>query len=166
MKLRSTLLASTAVAASLIAAGCGDDDEPEPVTTVGATGATGNTGPLSKPEFIAAADAICAESEDSEVDQLQELFPEIADPGDLNAGELQDLADEVVVPSLQAQLDQIRALTPPEGDEEEINAITDRLEEGIAEIQDDPSALSSGAGPSLKEASALAQDYGFEECGS
>lgn len=166
MKLRPALLASVAVTASLIVAACGDDDDPQPVTPEGATGATGSTGPLSKTEFIAAADAICEESEASEVDQLEELFPDVADPSDLNDGQFQVLADEVVVPSLQSQLDQIRALTPPDGDEDAINEITDQLEEGIAEIEDDPSVLSSGAAPStLQEASALAQDYGFEECG-
>jgi hypothetical protein len=173
LKLRFPTLAALAVTASLAIAGCGDDDdEPQPLTSdvpAGATGATGEgdvSGPLSKSAFITAADAICAEGNATAVDQIDELFPDLTSPDDLSPAEYEQLATEVVVPSLQSQLDQIRQLTPPEGDEDAIAAITGGLEDGIGEIQDDPSLLAGDSGPSLEEASSLATEYGFEECGS
>ncbi len=166
MRLHLTVIAAIA---ALAFAGCGGDDEPQPLADIGATGASGASGASGVPgraEFIKTADAICAEGEASERDQIAELFPNVAGPDDLSAAQYEQLATEIVVPSLQSQLDQLRALTPPEGDEDAFDAITSGLAEGIAETEGDPSTLAEGGGPNLQEASKLALDYGLKECGS
>jgi hypothetical protein len=167
----STLL-PLALAAGLIAAGCGDDDDDAATTaatattSVGATGATGAaTGePLAKEEFVAQADAICKES-DREIDaEAQEFFPQGGNPG---AAEEEAFVSEVLVPRVQEQIDGIRALTPPEGDEDEVTAILDAAQEGIDQLEQDPSAITgAGSGPDpFAEANRLARDYGLKVCG-
>jgi len=161
-----------ALAAGLIAAGCGDDDDEttttttsSATTTAGATGATGATGePLSKEEFIAEADAIC-KAGDREIDsQAQEFFPEGGSPG---TAEEEAFVTEVLVPGVQEELDGIGALTPPEGDEDEVAAILDAAQEAIDQLEEDPSALTgAGSGPDpFAEANQLATDYGLKVCG-
>ena len=171
---RITALLALALAAGLIAAGCGDDDDETTTaatttpttTTAGATGATGATGePLSKDEFITEADAIC-EAGDQEIDaEAQDFFPEGGSPG---AAEEEAFVSEVVVPNIQEQLDGIAALTPPEGDEDEVQAILAAAQQAVDELEEDPSALSGGGGGGdpFAEANRLAQDYGLKACGS
>jgi hypothetical protein len=160
-----------ALAAGLIAAGCGgDDDETTTAATTPETGATGATGaaggePLSKQEFIAQADEICREG-DRQIDQeAEEFFGDLEqDPG---AAELEEFATATVIPNIQQQIDDLRSLTPPEGDEDEVSAILDAAQEGVDEIEADPAILDEGpdAGGAFAEANRLAQGYGLKECG-
>ena len=169
MLFRITTLLALALAAGLIAAGCGDDDDDTTATTTsttaaatGATGATGPTGePLTKDEFIAQADAIC-ESSDKDIEAAAEdLFSGGANPGQ---AEEEAFVTGTLVPGVQQQLDAIRALTPPEGDEDEVNAVLDSAQEGLDELEDDPSLLGTPQNP-LNESTKLAKEYGFEACG-
>ena len=61
------------------------------------------------------------------------------------------------------QVEEIRELGAPEGDEEKVEAILTALEDGAAEIEDDPSQALEG--DPLKEARELADEYGFKVCG-
>jgi hypothetical protein len=166
MLTRITALLALALAAGLIAAGCGDDDDETTTaaTTTTETGATGATGaatgePLSQDEFITQADQICADG-DKEIDQqAQETFGQ----GEPSDQEVEQFASETVVPNIQRQIDGIGALTPPEGDEDEVSAILDAAQEALDEIEQDPSSLQSGN--PFKQANQLAQDYGLTECG-
>ena len=140
------------MAIALIAfAGCGGGDD-------------GGEEALTKTEFIAQGDAICEQSEkQSETDA--EAFAE--DNGfDLEKAseeELEEAVAEVLVPALDRQAEEIDALGAPVGDEETIEAIVVALEDGTAEVEDDPSLVFEGK--PLREASRLAADYGFEVCG-
>jgi hypothetical protein len=163
---RITALPALVLAAGLIAAGCGDDEDDTTAatpssarTTAGATGATGE--PLSKEEFIAEADAIC-QAGDDEVDAAgQDFFREGGSPG---KAEEKAFILQVVVPNVQKQLDQIAELTPPEGDEDEVQAILESAQQGIDKIEKDPSLLGTAENP-LDEGTKLAAEYGLEVCG-
>jgi hypothetical protein len=167
----ATAMLAASLAAGLIAAGCGDDDEDTTTaattTETGATGATGVAGgePLSKSEFIRQADEICREG-DRQIDQrAEDFFGGLEqDPG---SAELEEFASEVVIPNIQQQIDEIRSLTPPEGDDDEVSAILDAAQEGLDELEADPSSIDEGpdAGGAFAEANRLAQDYGLKECG-
>ena len=165
MLTRITALLALALAAGLIAAGCGDDDDDETTaatttTEAGATGATGAaTGePLTKAEFIKQADAACAAGDK----RIDAAFRGLGsnEPSDQ---ELEQVVTDTVVPEIQGEIDAIRALTPPEGDEDEIAAILDAAQEALDEIEQDPSSLANGN--PFKEANQLAQDYGLKVCG-
>jgi len=167
---RITALLALALAAGLIAAGCGDDDDTttaatttSTTTTAGATGATGATGePLSKDEFIAQADAAC-KAGDKKIDAAAD---ETFSNGNPSQEEQEAFVTDDVIPNVQDEVDAIGALTPPEGDEEEVAAIVDAAQAAIDEITADPSTLTEqGAGDPFAEANQLAKDYGLEVCG-
>ena len=70
---------------------------------------------------------------------------------------------DVVAPNFEEQLADIQELTPPEEDQEEIDALLAALEDLVAAANDDPGAVIDGE---ITEASELAQEYGFQSCGS
>ena len=165
--MRITALLAVALAAGLVAAGCGDDDDDtaattSAATTTGATGATGATGePLTKEQFVTEADAIC-KAGDKKIDQAAN---ETFSGGQPSQQEQEQFVTEDVVPNIQAQVDGIRALTPPEGDEEDVAAILDAAQAAIDQVQSDPGALTEGSDDPFTEANQLAKDYGLKVCG-
>lgn len=149
---RITALLALALAAGLIAAGCGDDDDDTTTsaatTTAGATGATGATGaatgePLSKEEFIAQGDEICSKAND-----------EIKGDND----------PMKVAANIEGQIEGLRALTPPEEDADQITQILDDAQEAVDTIKETGSFQQSGQ--QLEQAGNALQDYGFKECGT
>jgi hypothetical protein len=161
MRARITILLTALAATGLIAAGCGDDDEE---TTSGATGATGATGEaaLSKKDWITQADGICRRDDRELSQQAEETFGDEAPTEE----EIVDFAEEVALPQTREQLAELRALPAPEGDQEEVDEILTAAEEGLAELEDDPSQFADPEGPTaFDEANRLAQDYGLEICG-
>lgn len=145
------LLLAAALGVTAIAAGCGGDDE------------DGDGEALTKQEFITQADQICAEGDR----QINEAGSAQFGGQEPSAQEIEEFGTETVAPNIQNQVDQIRALTPPEGDEEQVSAILDAAQEGIDEVEEDPSLLNQGqdAGGAFTEANRLAEDYGLTDCG-
>jgi hypothetical protein len=124
----------------------------------------GDGGRLSLEEWVARADAVCAQAE-----RELEALGEPATPA-----ELADLAEEAVSIS-ERQLGRLRELRPPQDAEEDYasmidltaeqiaisRTIADEAEEGdTARIQ----ALVREAEALIDEAGTLAAKYGFEEC--
>lgn len=150
MLTRIIALLALALAAGLIAVGCGDDDETTTTssTTTAATGAPGATGaatgePLTKADFVEQADQICAD-------------------GNAEIGQLQNPSPEDIAANIQQQVDDIRALTPPEGDEQEIADIVDTADDGVQQLEDTGKFQKA---PALQEATQLANQYGLKVCG-
>ncbi|MDQ2700779.1 MAG: hypothetical protein M3Y23_05560 [Actinomycetota bacterium] len=142
-----TLLAALLSAGALVAAGCGGDDDSssdEPAPTQAA--------------YIEEADAICAEDQT----ELQEITADL--PNDIEAPESQAAISDEILPLYQDQVGELRDITPPEGDEDTTAAIYDSVEEALAKIEEDPSALGDAA--TFEEANTLATDYGLTVCGS
>lgn len=150
MKCVRTIACVTAAAATLMAAGCGDDEE-EPQTT---------GEPLTKEEFIAQADQICADGNA----EIEEASSAEFSSGSVAQEEVDAFVVEVTLPNIQEQSDQIAALTPPEGDEDQVDAILEALNSAIDEAEADP-ALASAIDSPFQEANRLVLDYGLNECG-
>lgn len=122
---------------------------------------------LSKSEFIAQGDEICANG-DKEVEAQAEEF---AEENDIDTeAPTQEQQEEVVaavfVPSLQTQADELSQLGAPEGEEAEVEAIVASLEKATEELEGDPSLLFEASGNPLEEPSELAAKFGFENCGA
>lgn len=129
---------------------CGGDDEssaPAPAAEA-----------LSKADFVAEANEICA-SGNGEILTALEEFPD--EPSD---EELEQAAEEVLVPNLQQQHDDIAALGVPEGDEDAVQAILDALQSGIDAVEEDAATLLASDDDPFDEANDLAGSYGLEEC--
>ena len=118
---------------------------------------------LSKPEYLEAGDLICAEGTAEIARQALERYGESQPTLD----QVDEFATEIVAPVLQEQVDSLRDLPPPGDDGDRVSKIYDAVDEGIAELREDPSLLSEpGTGGAFDPANRLAQDYGFSQCGS
>jgi hypothetical protein len=122
---------------------------------------------LTKAEFIAQGDEICADGE-KEVEDGAEAFAEENDVDTENPtqAEQEEVVADVFVPSLRKQADELSELGAPEGEEGEVEAIVSALEEASDELEDDPGLLFSSGGGPLDKPTELAAEFGFEECGS
>jgi len=148
---RKAFLAIGLAIALVAITGCGGGDD-------------GGEETLTKVEFIERGDEICSKAEERSEPEAEEFAEENGfDLEKATNGELEEAIVEVLVPALNQQAEEIDALGAPEGDEEEIDAIVVALQDGAAEVEDDPSLVFEDE--PLKEASQLARDYGFEACG-
>lgn len=139
-------------------AGCGSSDDSTDTETVE------ETVTLTKTEFIAQGDQICKQAEEDSEAEAEEFAEENGFSLENASDEqLEEAVAEVLIPALDRQAEEIEALGAPEGDEEQVEAILTALEDGSAEIADDPSIAFEG--DALKEANDLAKDYGFKVCG-
>ena len=152
--MRKAFLAVGMAIALVALAGCGGSDD----------GGEETQETLTKVEFIERGDEICSKAEERSEPEAEEFAEENGfDLEKATDGELEEAIAAVLVPALNQQAEEIDALGAPEGDEEEIDAIVAALENGTAEVEDDPGLVLEGT--PLKEASQLARDYGFEACG-
>jgi hypothetical protein len=152
--IKGALLAVAAVAAVLIAPGCGDD-----------AGETEAAGP-SKEEYTARANQICVESRQ----EAEAVFEQEGFSGRPTAVEAQR-ALQGLVPVMRRSFGGRAALEAPEGDEETIDAIDAAGKEALAEferISEDRAAslaLMTGRTPDpATEADRLSGEYGIAEC--
>ncbi|HTU14249.1 MAG TPA: hypothetical protein VMF31_03555 [Solirubrobacterales bacterium] len=140
-------------------AGCGGSDD--------------DSGGLSKDEFIAQADQICADAT-AATDANEAEFDSAVQSGDLDA------AADLIADSnttIQDAIDEIAALEPPEDDQatiDEFLSLSDDQADVAGQVED---AIRAGDNETLnelgtqadklqKESDALADDYGFIDCGS
>jgi hypothetical protein len=169
-------LAGGAMAMALLSiTACGDDPEP-----------------LSKPEFVEQADAICARTQ-ADVEPMWEAFWVDFEArfgsgsGDDTAAPEADaeaawfpLFDELLddlAPILDQQVEDLRNLAPPTDDAELIDGLLDDLEAGIDEMNDIADraadgdeaareALGSEEGDPLADVNRAAREYGLTACGA
>lgn len=159
------ILALLCAALALAIAGCGGDDETSTTassttTAAGATGTSGGT-PLTKEEFIAQADAICAAG-DKTIDAAGQALGQNPSQEEINQA-----ITETVIPTISGEFDAIEELTPPEGDQDTIAELLASGRAAIAEIEENPdSAFAAGQDSPFAEVNQMAQDYGLKDCGS
>lgn len=140
-------------------AGCGGDDDD-----------SGSDEPApTKAEYITQADEICQ----TNLDEIGEAATALQEELNLEQGEQPSeedqtaFAEDDVVPGLQTMVDELRDLTPPEGDEDTVGEIYDKLDEGLDELEDDPSLIVGDEGPAaFEESDQLATEYGMKVCGN
>ena len=121
--------------------------------------------PLSKEEFIAQADAICAEAEEEIADMERPTNPDQIDSFVQQAREL-----------TENTLEQLRELDPPEADAEQLEQMLDAIQRAVDQLlalaeaakTNDTQAIAD-ASREVQEATEtsreIASEYGFEKCG-
>lgn len=153
---RRLLAVLAAIFAVGLIAGCGSSDD--------STDTVEETVTLTKAEFIKQGDQICKRAEGEAQAEAEEYAEENGFALESASDEqLEEAVVEVLVPALNRQIEELDALGAPEGEEERVEEIIVALEDGAAEIEDDPSLTFKG--DPLNEATRLAGDYGFEACG-
>lgn len=149
MKRNALLMLAGALAAGLIAVGCGgNDDESSDTGTEAAV--------LTKEEFIVQANAIC-EAGNAEINQAGE-----AQQGAPGTPEFDAFVTDTLVPNVQGQIDDIRALGIPEEDADQVNGLLDEAESILDEIAADPASVTQGD-PFAPINQGL-EDYGLTTC--
>jgi len=160
---RAYLSLGGAVAAILIASGCGDSSS-APVT--GASGASGPSGSsaLTKAEYIKQADAICAEAS-AAIDSLSGA----AATGDESLQASQEL--EIT----RSEVQSLQTLTPPDEDRSTLNDFLAALKDEVDALTSLNSAVAAGGDTSAADselanaranAEQAATDYGMKDCGN
>lgn len=159
-----TVAVVAVVALALLAAGCGDDDgdgagEAE---QSGQAMTEQNGQALSKEEFIAEANAICAEGDAALGEAAAERFGDSTEAPP--RAEQEDFISGTVADEFEAQRDQIAALTPPEEDQEQIDSMLSALDDLVERARNDPGSVLDAS--EVDEASQLAREYGLTDCGN
>lgn len=123
----------------------------------------GSGSPLTKAEYVAQGNKICAR----ETKKVEAEIEEYAGEHNLRYREptkkdYEKEAEEVFVPVVERKIDQLQELEPPAKDEQEIAKMLAAAEKGLQEGQSEPFTLISGQ--ALAEARKLATEYGLKEC--
>lgn len=116
--------------------------------------------PLTREEFIAQADEICAQGRAAIQAAATKRFGAMGP----TPAERVEFMRTVVADSFEQQLRSIEELTPPEVDQARVEAFLGALEELIDEARNDPEALFTAQ--QIPEAARLAQEFGLTGCGS
>src|SRR4051794_1795795 len=145
MKLRAALALTAVLAFGAIAAGCGS------------SGDDSSTSDLTKAEWIAKADSICQQGNQTINQAAQQQFGNQKP----TAAEVQQFATGTALPNTQSQVDQIKALGAPSGDEDQVNKILDTVQADIDKAKSAGDIESS----TFDDGNALAKQYGLKVCG-
>jgi hypothetical protein len=135
------------------------------VAIVVAVGGGGSSTPaLSKSQFLAQGNAICANGTAALIHAWKAKFGNDVKFGSSSVGpsQLQQFVDQTAVPNSQSQIAAIRALSPPTGDENEVKTILDTAEQDVKRLKNDPSLLRNSAAFASNN---LATAYGLDQCG-
>lgn len=128
-------------------------------------GAVAMAAPLTKSEFIAKADEICATSATATEKKIATQFPDLATSTKApSASDLKKLV-KVIASGVTSELNKIKALGFPKGDEAELNKIISSAKKELKALIKKPSLLLSDSANPLNQSSALAASYGFQTCG-
>ncbi len=146
------LARSIAIAATLLVAlgavGCGSSSSTTTTATVAA---------LSKPQFLAEANAICTQGN-------QRIGP----PGQAlgnhpSKAQITAYVTGTFAPSIQSQIDGIRALAAPAMDKAAVKTMLDVAQANLNRVKSDPLLL-AGNSPPFAEFAKLAHPYGLTAC--
>lgn len=151
-----TSVAIFAVAAAILASGCGGSTDSTEI----------QTGSLSKAEFIEKADAVCTKSQERGGRALASYMSKnhIRLTGPLSTAVAAGLFGSVVEPTYQREITEISELGAPDKDAEKVVAMLEALEAGLAKAQRDPASAIS-RNELVPNAGALARAYGLTQCG-
>jgi hypothetical protein len=182
MRLKLTFIC-LALFVAAFAAGCGSSGSSGSSSGSGATGSstssstgdTSSTGgsssggeaesgkPLTKAEFIAKGDAICAkvpQEYSAKVEELGEEAKKSKKPKPSTA----ETNTKAAVPPLYVAVGSLEELTPPKGEEQQAEAIVAALESAAKGVEQKPESELSGPKSPFAEFQKLTKAYGFKGC--
>jgi hypothetical protein len=155
------MLVTLAVLGGLATVGCGDDDSSTGDSTTSGVTAFSGDAPTDSISYHLAADKYCRQAENELDEAAREQFgDQQPSPEDLEA-----FVNDYYLPVMRRQIEQIRTIPIPPGEEDAVNEIYDAFDDGLAEAEADPGSLADGPPPGIVEASRLAVEYGFDDCG-
>jgi hypothetical protein len=161
MKRKLAGAAVTMLVAALAAAGCGSDGDNAAKT------ATTSGAPLTKAEFIAAADKLCTANTQRIEKAATKLRTAAKKTGTLAVPDVATFLLKSSLPAYDDLLDKLRNLTPPTADQKAIDGLVASLAGAIDTAKADPNKYArNGAPDPFDDANARAKKYGMKVCGS
>jgi hypothetical protein len=151
--IRRTLPLLIATVVALAAAGCGSSSS----STSNSTSAA-----LSKPEFIAKADAFCKQGDQA----INKAGNKIFSGGKPSKSQITQFMTSTVIPTIQTEVDSIKSLTPPAGDEDQINKLLTDVQSALDKAKQNPELMASNNSGVFAQANKEAKAYGLKVCGS
>ena len=139
-----------AVAALLIvglAAGCGSSNSSSSTSTAA----------LSKPSFLARANAICKEGSQKQGAAQSALGKQPSQ------AQVTTYVNTSLAPNIQAQIDGVRALGAPSGDQATVTKMLDTAQADLNKVKANPALLTGKTDPFADFAN-LAHPYGLTSC--
>jgi hypothetical protein len=122
-----------------------------------------SSGPLTKPQFVKQADAICEKVPVRYRELLGELEKENKKDGKSKPSVAEgNLA--AAVPPLPEAAEELEALSPPSGDEQEVEAMIAALESAAEGLEAKPTSALSGPQSPFAEFQKLTGAYGLKVC--
>jgi hypothetical protein len=153
MRLRPAALFAAALAGVVALAGCGGSDS--------TTSTTSET--LTKSEFVAKGNAICAKGNEEIRAEGKKLFSSGQVP---SQAAQEKFVTATVIPSIQQQVDGVDALPAPAGDEQKVQAIVDAARSALDKVKQDPSLITDQTqSDPFAQADKLTNSYGLTQCG-
>ena len=131
------------------------------VLLVGACGDSGTA--LTKTEFLAQGNQICADHEQNIKSAAESAFTEkgkIPTPDQVS-----DFASKTVAPEVQKQLDELKKLKPPSKDKSRVDQILSEGKKGVDETRRDPTSIQTKESSPFVNYEELADAYGLKACG-
>jgi hypothetical protein len=147
---RTVVLAFAAtLALGLVAGGCGSSSK-------SSTSRSATTAALSKPQFLAQGNAICARGN-------QRLgAAEKALGNRPSRAQITSFVASAFAPDIQSQIDGLRALGAPSSDHATVSNMLDTAQSDLNKIKANPALLAGGAG--FADFARLAHPYGLTAC--
>jgi len=150
--MRKLIAAIAVVVASATLVACGGDDD-------GDGGTPGGGATISKADFIAQANEICAAGAAELATALGTFGP------DSSPEDLQQAFVDTVIPNIRGQVADIRALGFPAGDEATLGGIFDQVEGVLDAAAADPASMLDESTDEFAEVNTKLTDYGLATCG-
>ena len=156
--MRRLLSGAAVLGVSLVLFACGDDDD-DASNSGGLT-----TGDISVEEFLADANALCAEDHDETATALNAAYRDagVNDGSRLPEEEQVQIIEDVLLPRAADTLSALRALEVPEGHDGRISELYDGIEKMQEELAADPAAFfDNRTSPTERNYAINASDYGL-----
>lgn len=134
----------------LLGVGCGGGDA-EPAVD-----------PLTKPQFMKQANAICEKELREKDEAVQQAFSKAAKAGQPSQRALEGIVSRVVLPSFEKTTNELAELTPPAKEADTVEGILRKFKEVLKETEEDPGRMLT-ADPFIP-ASEAAKAYGLTAC--
>jgi len=125
--------------------------------------ACGDSGGVSRSEYLAKAKAVCQKGNQTLTDASNATFAKVPPGQKLSDPEIEAFVRQTVIPTIRDQVKQLRALPPPKGKKAQVEEIYRALDKGLDELEKTPKKLLDGSNV-FAEADSLATKYGISLC--
>jgi hypothetical protein len=142
-KLAGVVTVAATLALGLVAGGCGSSK-------------SSTTATLSKPQYLAQGNAICARGNQTLA------APDRALGARPTEAQIAAFVTSSFAPNIQSQIDDLRALAAPSADRTTVANILDAAQTDLNKIKSNPALLAGGSG--FAEFAQLAHPYGLTSC--